>query len=160
MRVSAAILVLLAATAFRPAAAQWRIGLELAATHYGGSARDTAATDSGPPSFRPGDATTIALRLERTIGRFSIALRTAYGKPGLAFAGEGLTVTIKTVGELLEAASLVSIRVGGIGPVLTPSGDLAADMENIRAFYAGIAGKFPALTTPVRLLEEDQPAVA
>ena len=51
-------------------------------------------------------------------------------------------------------------RVGGIGPVLRPSGDLAADMESIRAFYAGIAGKFPALTTPVRLLEEDQPAVA
>ncbi len=51
-------------------------------------------------------------------------------------------------------------RVGGIGPVLTPSGDVAADMAVIRAFYAGITGKIPALTTPVRLLEEDQPAVA
>jgi 1-acyl-sn-glycerol-3-phosphate acyltransferase len=51
-------------------------------------------------------------------------------------------------------------RVGGIGAVLQPSGDLAADMDSIRACYAGVTGKFPALTTPVRLLEEDQPAVA
>ena len=51
-------------------------------------------------------------------------------------------------------------RVGGIGAVLQPSGDLAADMDGIRACYAGVTGKFPALTTPVRLLEEDQPAVA
>ena len=51
-------------------------------------------------------------------------------------------------------------RVGGIGAVLQPSGDLAVDMDAIRAVYAGVTGKYPALTTPVRLLEEDQPAVA
>jgi 1-acyl-sn-glycerol-3-phosphate acyltransferase len=47
-------------------------------------------------------------------------------------------------------------KVGGIGPALTPSGDLAADMDNLRAFYADITGRFPGSTTPVRLLEEDQ----
>jgi len=47
-------------------------------------------------------------------------------------------------------------KVGGIGPTLTASGDLPADMDGFRAFYADIAGKFPASTTPVRLLEEDQ----
>ena len=47
-------------------------------------------------------------------------------------------------------------KVGGIGPVLAASGDLAADMGAIRAFYASITGKFPASTTPARLLEEDQ----
>ena len=51
-------------------------------------------------------------------------------------------------------------KVGGIGPVLRPSGDVRADMEILRAFYAGVTGKFPAFTTPVRLVEEDQPAVA
>jgi 1-acyl-sn-glycerol-3-phosphate acyltransferase len=51
-------------------------------------------------------------------------------------------------------------KVGGIGLVLTPAGDLPADMQRIRAFYTGITGKIPALTTPVRLVEEDQPAVA
>ena len=47
-------------------------------------------------------------------------------------------------------------KVGGIGPALTASGDLAADMVDLRAFYADITGKFPASTTPVRLLEEDE----
>ena len=51
-------------------------------------------------------------------------------------------------------------KVGGIGPVLMPSRNVAADMAEIRAFYSGVTGKFPALTTPVRLLEEDEPAVA
>src|SRR2546426_657800 len=46
-------------------------------------------------------------------------------------------------------------RVGGIGPVLEASGDVVRDMDRIRAFYADIVGKFPASTTPVRLLEED-----
>lgn len=34
-------------------------------------------------------------------------------------------------------------RVVGIGPVLYPSGDLAADLAQIRQFYAGISGKYP-----------------
>lgn len=51
-------------------------------------------------------------------------------------------------------------RVGGIGPVLMPSNDVCADMSRMREFYSGIVGKNPALTTPVRLLEEDEPAVA
>jgi 1-acyl-sn-glycerol-3-phosphate acyltransferase len=51
-------------------------------------------------------------------------------------------------------------RVGGIGPVLRAFGDIADDMARMRGFYAGITGKFPERTTPVRLLEEDrsQPA--
>jgi 1-acyl-sn-glycerol-3-phosphate acyltransferase len=51
-------------------------------------------------------------------------------------------------------------KVGGIGPVLMPSRNVVADMAEIRAFYAGVTGRIPALTTPVRLLEEDEPAVA
>ena len=34
-------------------------------------------------------------------------------------------------------------KVGGIGPHLLPQGDLAADMEIIRAFYARVTGKYP-----------------
>jgi 1-acyl-sn-glycerol-3-phosphate acyltransferase len=46
-------------------------------------------------------------------------------------------------------------KVGGVGPAIVPGGDLRADMQTIRDFYADITGKYPALTTPVRLLEED-----
>jgi 1-acyl-sn-glycerol-3-phosphate acyltransferase len=49
-------------------------------------------------------------------------------------------------------------RVGGIGLVLTPSGDIGRDMAEIRAFYAPIRAKYPAQVTPVRLREEDAAA--
>jgi 1-acyl-sn-glycerol-3-phosphate acyltransferase len=51
-------------------------------------------------------------------------------------------------------------KVGGIGPVFTPTGDVVADMEPVRAFYAGVTARYPDRTTPVRLAEEDAPARA
>jgi len=41
----------------------------------------------------------------------------------------------------------------GLGPVLVPSGDLAADMAVMRAFYRDVQGKFPENATPVELAE-------
>lgn len=49
-------------------------------------------------------------------------------------------------------------RVGGIGPVFRPSGDIAADMERLRAFYRHVRGRHPGSETPVRLEEEDAAA--
>ena len=37
-----------------------------------------------------------------------------------------------------------SRKAGGIGPVIHPTGNIAADMETIQAFYDGVAGKHPA----------------
>lgn len=34
-------------------------------------------------------------------------------------------------------------KLAGFGPRLMPSGDIEADMREIRAFYAGITGKYP-----------------
>ena len=34
-------------------------------------------------------------------------------------------------------------KVGGIGPVICPTGDFEADIKTIRAFYGGIIGKYP-----------------
>jgi 1-acyl-sn-glycerol-3-phosphate acyltransferase len=45
-------------------------------------------------------------------------------------------------------------RTGGFGPVIHPSGDLGADMDLIRAFYAGKEGLKPNRFGPVRLKEE------
>jgi 1-acyl-sn-glycerol-3-phosphate acyltransferase len=42
----------------------------------------------------------------------------------------------------------------GIGPLITLSGDVKADMDQIRAFYADKGAKVPALYTPPRLREE------
>jgi 1-acyl-sn-glycerol-3-phosphate acyltransferase len=49
-------------------------------------------------------------------------------------------------------------KIGGIGPVLHASADVASDMDRLRAFYADITPKFPASATPVRLREEDESA--
>lgn len=45
----------------------------------------------------------------------------------------------------------------GIGPLLALSGDVRADMDQIRAFYADKGAKVPAYFTPPRLREEDAP---
>ncbi len=50
-----------------------------------------------------------------------------------------------------------STKKGGIGPLVVPSGDVRADMELIRAFYAGKEGKSHVHFTPPRLREEDEP---
>ena len=44
---------------------------------------------------------------------------------------------------------------GGFGPALTPTGNMAEDMQYFRDFYAGMEGKFPGQFGPVRLKEED-----
>ena len=97
------------------AQSQWTIALEGGVSRFGGSARDTA-NGSGPPQWRPGDVPTIGLRVERGLGRFGVALRGSYGKPGLSAIGQGLIVTDKSSGQLIELATLVAVRVGGIGP--------------------------------------------
>jgi 1-acyl-sn-glycerol-3-phosphate acyltransferase len=43
----------------------------------------------------------------------------------------------------------------GLGPEIRPSGDVRADMDRIRAFYAGRSGRYPALFTEPRLIEEE-----
>ena len=44
---------------------------------------------------------------------------------------------------------------GGLGPVMEPSGDIHADMEKIRAFYADKFGRYKERMSAVRLREED-----
>jgi len=36
-------------------------------------------------------------------------------------------------------------KISGIGPIIEPSGDINADMNLIRAFYADFSGKYPIL---------------
>ncbi len=47
-----------------------------------------------------------------------------------------------------------SRKVGGFGPAFEPKGDVRADMDEIRAFYADKKGKYPELQGDIRLKEE------
>ena len=49
-------------------------------------------------------------------------------------------------------------RTLGMGPALTPSGDVRADMDRVRAFYADKQGLKPENRTEPRLREEDETA--
>lgn len=49
-----------------------------------------------------------------------------------------------------------SRRRGGLGPELRPSGDVRADMDFVRAFYADKTARYPARFTTPRLAEEDE----
>jgi 1-acyl-sn-glycerol-3-phosphate acyltransferase len=46
-------------------------------------------------------------------------------------------------------------RRAGIGPTMFLTGDVRADMERIRAFYAGMVARHPEQASRVRLREED-----
>lgn len=46
-------------------------------------------------------------------------------------------------------------RLGGFGPVVEPSGNLRADMDRVREYYADKRGKYPEEFGPVRLREEE-----
>jgi len=109
-----AILVL-GCGAVPPLAAQWHLGVELAATRYGGSSHDTSSSHVASQG-RPGDATAISLRVGRNWRRYGVALRASYAKPGLAVAGNNVNLTDRTTGDLFELVPLLSTRVGGIGP--------------------------------------------
>ena len=47
-------------------------------------------------------------------------------------------------------------KVGGLGPTIFPSGDMAADMETIRRFYSGVTAKHPELVGEIRFKFEDE----
>jgi hypothetical protein len=45
-------------------------------------------------------------------------------------------------------------KVGGVGPILMPTGDIRADFTKILAFYEGMVGKNPSLMSEIELPEE------
>ncbi len=47
-------------------------------------------------------------------------------------------------------------RQGGYGPAFTPSDDVCADMDLIRAFFADKVARHPEQVGEIRLLEEDE----
>ena len=42
-------------------------------------------------------------------------------------------------------------KVAGLGPVLIPSGDIEADLDEIRRFYAGVTAKYPEKQGDIRI---------
>ena len=109
-----AVIALLVVLPLGRAHGQWWIGIEMGTARYRGSAHDTSG--GAGPQLRPGDATTFAIRVDRRLGRLGIALRASLGTPGVSAHGGAIAVTDNTTGQLIEVATVVAVRVGGIGP--------------------------------------------
>jgi hypothetical protein len=58
-----------------------------------------------------------------------------YWKTGFYYIAQGANVPI--VLSYLDYKR----KTGGIGPIIMPTGDIEADMEIIRTFYASVTGK-------------------
>ncbi|MFO0689207.1 MAG: 1-acyl-sn-glycerol-3-phosphate acyltransferase [Myxococcota bacterium] len=77
--------------------------------------------------------------------------RTDHWKSGFYYIA--LTAGVPVVMGFLDYAR----KRGGIGPAFMPTGDVARDMDAVRAFYADKQGKHPACFGPIRLREENAP---
>jgi 1-acyl-sn-glycerol-3-phosphate acyltransferase len=64
--------------------------------------------------------------------------------------------------RIAEAASVPVVcsyldyatKIGGFGPAIVPSSDVRADMDVVRAFYAGKQGRYPDQVSEIRLRDE------
>ncbi|MBW2493147.1 MAG: lysophospholipid acyltransferase family protein [Deltaproteobacteria bacterium] len=62
----------------------------------------------------------------------------------------------KTAGVPIQLGFIdYSRKRGGLGPAITPSGDVRADMDEIRAFFADKVGRYPEKKGEIRLHEEE-----
>jgi hypothetical protein len=59
---------------------------------------------------------TVAFRVDRRLGRVGVAVRASLGKPGITGDQGPVAVMDKSTGQVVEVATLVAVRVGGIGP--------------------------------------------
>jgi 1-acyl-sn-glycerol-3-phosphate acyltransferase len=71
--------------------------------------------------------------------------KTKYWKTGFYYIASGADVPIAL--GFIDYGN----RVVGIGPTLTPSDDIQADFQQIKAFYAGIDGRYPELQGEARI---------
>jgi 1-acyl-sn-glycerol-3-phosphate acyltransferase len=95
-------------------------------------------------SFRAHDRLVLAILPEGT------RKRTPYWRSGFYHIALGAQVPIAL------AFADYRRKVGGIGRVIVPSGDVDADMALIRDFYSGIAGKRPEQFGEIRLKSQDE----
>jgi len=92
--------------------------------------------------FNAGEQLALAIPAEGTRGY------SKYWRSGFYYIARGAGVPI--VLSFLDYES----RTGGVGPAIVTTGNMTADMEKIRGFYLGMAGKYPELSGPQFLREE------
>ena len=135
--------VVIALSSIGRAAAQWHVGLELGTVEFRGATRDS--TSSPGATLRPDHATMLGIRLSRSFGAWTAAVRASLGTPGAAAVAPKLTVTDRTTGRLVEIVPLAGLRAATLGAegVVRIEAGPAVDLWNIngeiRSRLAGLA---------------------
>ncbi|HEU0107163.1 MAG TPA: 1-acyl-sn-glycerol-3-phosphate acyltransferase [Vicinamibacteria bacterium] len=112
----------------------------------------------GIPIDRGGGQGLVAATAEVFRGRAHLALAIAPDgtRRGLDYWRSGFYHIAQAAGVPLVLAFLDwGTRRAGIGPTMALTGNVVADMDGIRAFYAGMVARYPEQTSRVRLREED-----
>lgn len=99
--------------------------------------------------------------VEQSVARFTPGSDLVLAVPAEGTRGRGTTWRsgFYHIARLAEVPIVLGYldyarKRGGLGPELRPSGDVRADMDIVRAFYADKVGRHPSLFTVPRLAEE------
>jgi 1-acyl-sn-glycerol-3-phosphate acyltransferase len=101
------------------------------------------AVDQAIQAFRDRDRLALAITPEGT------RKKTTHWKSGFYHIAAGAKVPI------LLAFLDYRHKAGGFGPLIMPSGSIEADMEVMRSFFSGIAGKYPELAGDIQLMDRE-----
>jgi hypothetical protein len=107
---TATLTVALLALVLPAAAAQWYIGATTGSQDFGAVADDTA---SGSRWVTLSASTALALRIERRLGRVSVAMDVAHSRAGFAVEDGEFALVAKDVFRLWEFAPELGVRAAG-----------------------------------------------
>jgi hypothetical protein len=108
----------------RPAAAQWRVSVEVGADRFWGGSIETTPDQR---SFRPYRPTVVGLGLERRMTSVGIGVRLRYVDAAIALVGEGAAVAVNGVFDIYGISPEITYRlarVGGNNELLVHAGPL------------------------------------
>ncbi len=128
VRAGGLVLVLLALGRASSAQQRWGLGLDVGLTRFWGGSE--AIPPGEAPGLKPYRPTTVALRVERVLGRGRVGLGVAYGASGLAAESEELAVIAKGGLSWVQLTPELAYRLTtlGSGPELRLFGGPVADL--------------------------------
>ena len=128
VRAGVLVLVLLALARSSAAQQRWGLGLDLGLTRFWGGSE--AVPPDETPGLKPYRPTTVAVRVDRVLGRGRIGLGVAYGASGIAAEGEDLAVIARGTLAWVQLTPELAYRLTtlGSGPELRLFGGPVADL--------------------------------
>jgi hypothetical protein len=128
VRAGVLVLVLLALARSSAAQQRWGLAMDLGLTRFWGGSE--AIPPDETPGLKPYRPTTVAVRVDRVLGRARVGLGVAYGASGIAAESEDLAVIAKGGLGWVQLAPELAYRLAtlGSGPELRVFGGPVADL--------------------------------